>query len=252
MKIRTQLQLLILFMVLVPLVCAISIPFYQYITSPQRYLLAGYKLIRNLDDLDISGDDMDKLGEQLKRIPPNMEAMVYYNAAVLISSIPEIKAGSSMTPMDLFDFIRTTSGTYNYQLHSLGMRHPTRRLEETVFTPQTILIICRAKSHRATMLRESGKWPFRYLIFPGIAIFIAFEILCAVFLINLSKTITSSITILEETTQKIARGALDTKIITPRKGRNANEITSLSESLEQMRASLKDEQDRRTKFIMGI
>lgn len=252
MKIRTQLQLLILFMVLVPLLCVISMPLFQYITSPQRYLLAGYKLIRNLEDLDISGDDMDKLGEQLKRIPPNMETMVYYNAGVLISSIPEIKAGSSMTPMDLFDFIRTTSDNYNYQLHSLGMRHPTRRLEEAVLTPQTILIVCRAKARRTMTIRESGKWQFRLLIFPGLAILIAFEILCAIFLINLSKTITTSITILEETTQKIARGALDTKIVTPRTGRNANEITSLSESLEQMRSSLKDEQDRRTKFIMGI
>jgi signal transduction histidine kinase len=57
--------------------------------------------------------------------------------------------------------------------------------------------------------------------------------------------------ILEETTQKIAEGALDTKIAPPR-GRNANEITSLAESLEKMRISLKDWQDRRVRFIMGI
>ena len=86
---------------------------------------------------------------------------------------------------------------------------------------------------------------------PGIIALMVFEVVCAVFLISLSKTITDSITILEETTQKIAMGALDTKIAPP-KGRNANEITSLAESLETMRVSLKDGQDRRTKFIMGI
>ncbi len=251
MKIRTQLQLLILFMVLVPLLCAISFPLFQYINSPQRYLFSAYKLIRNLEGLDISEDDMDLLGEQLKKIPPNMETMVYYNSNVLISSIPEIKAGASIPPLALFDFLRTTSDNYDYQLQSLGM-HPSHRIEDTVLNPLNILIICRAKVHRHELINEQGKKGFRFLILPGVITMIIFEILCAVFLINLSKTITDSITILEETTQKIARGALDTKIITPQKGRNANEITSLTESLEKMRDSLKDEQDRRTKFIMGI
>lgn len=250
MKIRTQLQLLILFMVLVPLLCALSFPVYQFITSPQRYLMAGYKEIRKLEGLDISTDDLDLLGVQLKKIPSNIETMVYYNSTVLISSIPDIKAGTVMTPMDLFDFLRLSSGSYNYQLQSLGMR-PTRRLEESVLNPLSILIICRAKMPKPRMDKDVRKWGGRFLIFPAMVAFVIFEIVCAIFLINLSKTISDSITILEETTQKIALGALDTKIAPP-KGRNANEITSLAESLEKMRVSLQDWQDRRTKFIMGI
>lgn len=250
MKIRTQLRLLILFMVLVPLLCAMSLPIFQYVTSPQRYLLKGYKDVRKLEGLDISEDELDQLGVQLKKIPPNLETMVYYNSTVLISSVPEIKAGSSLAPMDLFEFLRTTSGSYYYQLQSLGMR-PTHRLEESVLNPQSILIICRAKVVRQAAGGASRGKTFRFLLMPGIIALMVFEVVCAVFLISLSKTITDSITILEETTQKIAMGALDTKIAPP-KGRNANEITSLAESLETMRVSLKDGQDRRTKFIMGI
>ncbi len=250
MKIRTQLRLLILFMVLVPLLCAMSLPLFQYINSPQRYLLKGYKDVRKLEGLDISEDDLDKLGVQLKKIPPNLETMVYYNSTVIISSVPEIKAGSSMTPMELFEFLRTTSGGYYYQLQSLGMR-PTHRLEESVLNPQSILIICRAKVVRPAKEGAVRGRAFSILLLPGVIALMVFEVVCAVFLIVLSKTITDSITILEESTQKIAKGALDTKIAPPR-GRNSNEITSLSESLETMRVSLKDNQDRRTKFIMGI
>ncbi len=251
MKIRTQLQLLILFMVLVPIVCVISLPLFQYLNSPQRYLLGGYKVVRKLEGLDISADDMDKLGEQLKRIPSNIETMVYYNSTVLISSVPEVKVGTVMTPIELFDFLRTTSDRYDYQLQSLGTR-PTRRLEESVLNPMDILIVCRAKVFRQRMVKDNRRGSLRFLLYPGVATLVIFEIVCAIFLINLSKTITDSITVLEETTQKIAMGELDTKITTSRKGRNANEITSLAESLEKMRASLKDSQDRRTKFIMGI
>lgn len=250
MKIRTQLRLLILFMVLVPLLCALSLPIFQYINSPQRYLLKGYNEMRKLEGLDLSEDELDQLGMQLKKIPPNLETMVYYNSTVLISSVPEINAGSFMTPGELFEFLRSTSGGYYYQLQSLGMR-PTHRLEESVLNPQSILIICRAKLVRPPDGNSSRGWTLRVLLFPGIAVLMVFEVVCAIFLISLSKTITDSITILEETTQKIAMGALDTKIAPP-KGRNANEITSLAESLETMRVSLKDNQDRRTKFIMGI
>lgn len=250
MKIRTQLSLLILFMVLVPLLCAIFLPVFQYVSSPQRYLLKGYKDVRKLEGLDISGDELDKLGVQLKKIPPNLETMVYYNSTILISSVPEIKAGSAMTPVDLFEFLRTTSGSYYYQLQSLGMR-PTHRLEESVLNPQSILIICRAKVARPAAGGGTQGRVFHSLLLPGFIALMVFEVVCSIFLISLSNTITDSITILEETTQKIAMGALDTKIAPP-KGRNANEITSLSESLETMRASLKDGQDRRTKFIMGI
>ena len=128
---------------------------------------------------------------------------------------------------------------------------PTRRLSESVLNPVGILIICRAKMPKPHMEKEPRKWWGQSLIFPVMAAFVIFEIVCAIFLVRLSQTISESITILEETTQKIAQGALDTKIAPP-KGKNANEITSLAESLEKMRGSLKDNQDRRTKFIMGI
>ena len=45
---------------------------------------------------------------------------------------------------------------------------------------------------------------------------------------------------------------MDTKLESSRHSVKSNEITSLTESLDRMRISLKDEQERRNKFIMGI
>lgn len=248
MKICTQLKLLILFMVLVPFFCALSLPVFHYLTSPQHYLLNGYKQIRDLDRLELSDRDWNELGQQLKKIPPDIQTLVYYNSMVLLSSVPEIPAGTNMPALDLFDFIRSTSNYFDYQLQSLGM-HPTHSIDETVLNPYLVLIVTRAKIPGQAISRKHS---FGVIFFPFIVAMIVFEIVCAIFIVNLSKIITSSITLLEQTTQKIANGELDTKIITPKKGRNSNEITSLAESLEKMRVSLKDDQSRRTKFIMGI
>jgi len=70
---------------------------------------------------------------------------------------------------------------------------------------------------------------------------------------HISHTIFSSITILEQKTQRIAAGDLSVSLVDPKQTKKqSNEIISLTESLDKMRRSLLDAQERRTKFIMGI
>jgi signal transduction histidine kinase len=69
--------------------------------------------------------------------------------------------------------------------------------------------------------------------------------------IHISNTITKSITLLEKHTQRIASGDLDAEIES-KVHKDDNEITRLTKNLERMRLDLKDDSERRTKFIMGI
>ncbi len=242
MKIRTQLNLLILFMVIIPLICFLSLPVYHYLSSPQRKLYKDYKEIRRLNAMDISDDDWRQLREQLKLIPPHVQALVYYDGRIIISSMPELKANTVLTPLELFDFMGRTSNFYDYQLRS-----PAFIGEQNAPPYQSqFLVILRSKvpDHSKRMSKN-----YYLQAFSGLLIF---EIFCIIFLIHLSHVITASITFLEQSALKIAGGELDTKLESHISKREPNEITMLAEGLEKMRDSLKDEQERRTKVIMGI
>jgi len=79
-----------------------------------------------------------------------------------------------------------------------------------------------------------------------------FTIILIIFVIAMStfiaRSITRSVALLENTTRRIANGELD--LILDVKG--SNEITSLANSLNKMRNSIKKEERRRYLFIMGI
>jgi signal transduction histidine kinase len=66
--------------------------------------------------------------------------------------------------------------------------------------------------------------------------------------IGIARTITNSVRILEDTTRRIAEGDLDLNV----EIKGSNEITSLTNSLNKMRNALKEEELRRSRFIMGI
>ncbi len=242
MKIRTQLNILILGIILIPLVSIIALPVYHYATSSERRLLKGYKEIRRMEEYDLSEDDWEMIRNEIKNIPPSVQIAIYYDYSILISNIPELKAGTHVAPGEIWSLIITTNSEYDYQMQS---PRPERRSFFDAFEPELIVISrSRVKGNHNKKLDR-----FIFPIFIGILVF---EVFCITLIIRLSRTISSSITLLQQNTQKIADGALDTRLEQPRHRGKSNEITSLTESLERMRISLKDDQERRNKFIMGI
>jgi signal transduction histidine kinase len=64
----------------------------------------------------------------------------------------------------------------------------------------------------------------------------------------IARSITKSVMVLEDATRRIAAGDLDLKVDV----RGSNEITSLTASLNRMRETIKEEDRRRARFIMGV
>src|SRR5574344_1854290 len=261
MKIRTQLNCFIVGIVIVPLLCAILIPVYHYFSSPQRYLLKGYQEIRELGSINMSENDWDDLKNELQRVPPNVQTVVYINNTIMISTYPELPAGTCIEAAAFFDFVRDTSDIYDYQFQSPRYeRHFVQKdvdseEQETVRQGKTnkkelpFLIVSRSKVSEDKVQKSHLINKF-YI--PAFIFFFIFEFFCICMIIHLSRTITSSITILEKNTQRIAAGELDIELEKPKTGKNSNEITSLTESLEKMRCSLKEDEERRSRFIMGL
>ncbi|MBP5443066.1 MAG: HAMP domain-containing histidine kinase [Treponema sp.] len=241
MKIRTQLNILILGIILIPLASLIALPVYHYATSSERRLLKGYKEIRRMEEYDLSEDDWEMIRNEIKNIPPTVQVAFYYDYSILLSNMPELKAGTIVTPGEIWNFITSSNSEYDYQMQAPMME----RRGFGSYGPE-VIVISRSKVRPS----QNRRWNrFTLPFFIGVLVF---ELFCITLIIILSKTISSSITLLQQNTQKIADGALDTKLEQPKHSVKSNEITSLTESLERMRVSLKDEQERRNKFIMGI
>ncbi|MBQ4378623.1 MAG: HAMP domain-containing histidine kinase [Treponema sp.] len=238
MKIKTQLRIFLAGVVLVPVLAITALISYHYISRPERVLLDGYKQVRALSTLPFSRQDISIFKQLLRTLPPDVEFIILKNMEnVLLTTMGEFKDTQTINKHEFFKYMEETSGEYFYQLVSPPLKD----------TESDILFISRTtreKKHRKDNLVIFIRIVF---IFLGI-----FEIFCVIFIIALSHTISHSITLLSKKTEKIAKGELDTKLNYEKEGKAQNEITSLTENLDKMRLALKDNEERRTKFIMGI
>ncbi len=245
MKIKNQFKILIAGIIFIPMLMAITLPLYHYISSPQRYLMKGYKQIRQLDNVNLNENEWVAIEKKIKELPPNVQTAILYEDTFIISNIPELPVNSSLDFYEIFTLINSSNNKYDYQFQSLQ--------HEPQLTPNGMARQKMGHVFAITRSRVPGaKKPLiNRLYIPVFFGIIIFELFVVILVILTSRNITSSITILEKNTQKIANGELDAKFDIPSTNK-LNEITSLTKSLEKMRESLKDDQQRRCKFIMGI
>ena len=238
MKIKNQFRLFILGTIAVPLICAIAFPIYHYLNSPERLLIKGYREIREVSGLPITEDDWDSLYQTLRHTPPDVQITIVANdAKVLLSTIPELKAQSDFDYLAFISLLNRTSKKYFYQFYTV----PTGNMDVQ------LSVISRVPRDADKFKRSVSRF-----IMPILGFFLFFELFCISIIVHISNTVSRSITVLEEKTQRIAAGDFDTELRPGTKGRDSNEITSLIENLDKMRKSLKEDQERRTRFIMGI
>ena len=121
MTIKRQFHILLAAIIVVPICCALFIPSYHYFTSPERALIHDYKELCKSDTFKLSVREWTKLHDYIRRLPPDVEVAVFSlsgSADILISSIAELKAGTSISPLVLWGFASSTSDTYFYQFTS--------------------------------------------------------------------------------------------------------------------------------------
>ena len=235
MTIKTQLRVFLLGIIAVPLLYLIAVPIYHYATRPERILMSGYKQIRKMNKLSISERDIEVLKQVMRTLPPHVEFILLCRQKILLTNFAEYKGLFELEEESLFKHMNETSEKYFYQLVS-----PPLEDEE-------VMLVSRVNRDEFNNKRRGGERTFA-LLFISIAIFEAFSIAVV---ITISRTISRSITYLENSTERIADGKFDVPLIQGKSSRE-NEITRLAENLEKMRLALKDDSERRAKLIMGI
>ncbi len=236
MTIRTRLKVFLIAVIAVPLFCVLFLPVYHFATRPERMLMSGYKQFRRLGKLPMSKRDIDVLKQVMRTLPPRVEfLLVADHRDILMTNFQEFKDKKEIDDDTLFDFMNETSQTYFYQLVSPPL------------LDAEAMIISRVNRDDARSRRKNEAKK----IIVVIALISIFEAFAIAIVVSISRSISRSILFLEKSTEKIALGELDVSIVQNNSGKE-NEISHLSQNLDKMRLALKDSEERRAKFIMGI
>lgn len=205
--------------------------------------MRGFLEIKHIENENISENDWKKIYKHFKNIPNGLEILVYHKDKILISNFSEFSSGEDCSFKDLYKYIEETNEKYEYQFKTIYLNGNNNNTNER---RNRALVINRIDPVK---IKNTNKPPITMILLSFLCIF---EIFTISLVIYISKSIASSITFLESSTQKIAKGQLDIKLERARHGHKPNEITSLTENLEIMQKKLKESQDRRTMLIMGI
>jgi signal transduction histidine kinase len=233
MKIRSQFFFLIIGILIVPILVMSFIAFISYFRTPESTLVPGYREVSAISTSGIDREAWARFTRFMVHKPRDIDCLVLdANSVVLFSTIPGIKQTDILPDSQIFSLIRNTSQQYLYQLDT-----------PSVYAKGKFLVISRIPREKN---RPRDQWAALLTVtFIVLAALIAFSSIMSVIIAG---SITRSMTILEESTRRIAAGELDLAI----DAKGSNEITSLTVSLNRMRLALKEEQNRRSRFIMGV
>lgn len=236
MKIKKQFIFLVSIIIALPILCSFFIFMENYIHSSERYLINGTDKIKKFSTNDLSRQDTKLLINTLRLLPPDVETIVIDNRenSILFVSMPELVNKNSITREEIWSLIADTSDVYFYQFTSIPLTNK-----------RTSLI---------TRIPRKQHYPGKPKnIINYILLFISvFVVVCVILILIILKTIFKSLIFIENKTKQLAEGKLDAKVTDSDTEFKQNEITHILESLETMRLSILDLQNKKNRFIMGI
>lgn len=236
MKIRKQFIILSSMIISIPILCSCFILLHTYIHSPNRYLIKG-SIPPGKEDLPLISDkDLENLQKSLKMLPQEVEAILCRTTdhKIIYSSVPEIQTGTYMQKNEIWQFASNTSDKYFYQFSQI----PSAGSDTLLITR---LSLERIKTEEKTKT---------YLKVLFAIIMITF--ISLIFIFYISKTIFESLKEIEKSSGQLAAGKLDTPLPNELSVPNINEFSSIMNSLEKMRCELRENQERKNRFITGI
>ena len=238
MKIRNKFRILIICISLVPVMFFFSKYTYHYYISPERALTGKIEHLNEISDLNLTEKDKKTLKDLIRISPTELKiAIIAENGSVLASTLGQIESGKIFSKEQVHSLLDEKDKDYFYQFTNI----PCERTSEHLLCINRI-----PRKHMCMKPRAIKPQPLIALCF------IIFEAVCILISMSISRTVSKSINILQENTKRITEGHLDTVLINAGEKQNDNEITMLTENLEKMRESLKENQCQKDCFIMGI
>jgi signal transduction histidine kinase len=233
MKIRTQFFILIAGIIVVPLFVIFAGFGITKLQEKETAYVPDYDQIAASAGGAINRSEWKELSAFISRRKPDFNFIVLGDdRRVIYSSTKDFGAGMPLSDERLMDTIRETGNNYFYIFDApVNLRD------------KGIVVIGRIDRDASKPPR-----PLVQLLYALIGVLAVVFVFSAIMSLLIARSIYRSVTVLEAGTKRIASGELDLEVDV----RGSNEITSLTASLNRMRLALKDEETRRSRFIMGV
>jgi signal transduction histidine kinase len=230
MKIQTQARILTIGIVAVPLLIILTTVIYrQFFDKTDVSGLPSYEDVSTLLQENFSVWEWDSVVHNAARFRNIGDVTIFRNDfLVLYSELPAFSPDDFVTWENILPY----TDNQRFIFVSIGAEE----------NKGYILVKFRGSSFR-------DDWKYFFLpAFIGMILIGILTLFAICMSIVIARTITNSIKVLENTTRRIAEGELDLKV----ELKGSNEIISLAHSLNKMRDALKEDELRRSRFIMGI
>ena len=233
MKIRNQFYILVLGILVMPIFVVAGLYGLQRSRQSEVVQIPGYDEVARMAGGTFDRKSWERLEDFISHKPPTMDFTILdAESRVVFSTIETHRAGDLMSDEALLDYIRDTSADFFYQIDApehlgVGGFFVLTRIDRNKLGPPS----------------------FIQLLFETLAVLMALMFLFSAGMsVLIARSITQSVLALDAATRRIAAGELDRSVTV----HGSNEITSLAASLNSMRLALKDDQARRSRFIMGV
>jgi signal transduction histidine kinase len=240
MKIKHQFNLLVGGIILVPvLTIVLQFLFWRLQLAESYPVIPVYEKLSPMFRSTMNNREWKTIRAFVLRLRPNTDIVLFReDMTVIYSSIEGFLAGKQMKIEKIYSLLQKGNPRYGYTFES-----PPWLREGRIF-----LLLRNDREARPA-------FPPSSLIIRSL-LFVIFGLFSFVLVMSLliTRSFTQSVLILEDTTRRIAAGELDLNVEVSKTEflRKNNEITSLAASLNRMRLALKEEEQRRSRFIMGI
>jgi signal transduction histidine kinase len=219
--------------ILMPFLTLIGAGFFLRLTGEiqERIAVPVYEEIAPWLNENMKKSDWEKISFHLARTRRGMETVILTtDLRVIFSTMEELPAGYLVSQSDLSLQLKTQNGRYSYSLQTFP------RISEN-------LLVLNRFDHDDKITSPMFMFFLLFLIAVGVTI-----LFVMVMIIIIIRSLTSSVTMLEKATRRIASGDFDLAVDI----KGSNEIASLGHSLNTMRLELKEDELRRSRFVMGM
>jgi signal transduction histidine kinase len=240
MKIKNQFALLIAGIILVPVLTIVAQALVWRMREDSReQILPAYEEIAPIFGRAIDSRGWNTLRSFVNRAQLHTGIVLFYHdMTVMYSNIDDFTAGEQAEGGKIYSLLRAENSRYGYTF----MSPPWLQMER-------VFLLLRNDRDAPPPRNSLG-----FLLHPLlIVLVVSFAFVLGMSFIII-RSITHSVLVLENATRRIAEGELDLEVDVAKTPflRKDNEITSLTFSLNRMRLELKEEGQRRSRFIMGI
>jgi signal transduction histidine kinase len=230
MKIQTQARILTAGIVAVPLLIILTTIIYrQFFDKTDVSGFPAYEDVSAMLQENFNAQEWDSVVHNASRFQNVADIVIFRNDfLVLYSQLPDFRPDDFVTWENILPY----TDNQRFIFVSIGAEE----------NKGYILVKFRGNSFK-------DDWKYFFLpAFIGMILIGILTLFAICMSIVITRTITNSVKVLENATRRIAEGELDLKVNV----KGSNEIISLAHSLNKMRDALKEDELRRSRFIMGI